>query len=219
MSKKTKFLKRGLAFLLAMIIALGSAMTAFAATSRTTWNGHNRFKVNGNDAYCIDFSAVSASSGSVSSTAYKTWNSLPSANKKKIELAITAAHNLGYYNSSDVKYFSVQYYIWMCSCKSAANASLSNWFKNEVKPYYDNVDKEVNRLWSIGVNFTDDRTLTNIPYDVGVYVPKVCGWDEYKFETLECVKKAKKTTRKYACSEMLLMMFRSANRELINIKK
>ena len=49
-----------------------------------------------------------------------------------------------------------------------------------------------------------------IPYDIGVYT--LAG----KQECLECAKKAKRHDRKYPALQMLLMMFRSANRE--NIK-
>ena len=40
-----------------------------------------------------------------------------------------------------------------------------------------------------------------------------------KYGHIECVKKAKKQIRKYPISEILLMMFRSSNRELIKYKK
>ncbi len=49
-----------------------------------------------------------------------------------------------------------------------------------------------------------------IPYKVGVYVP-----NDNIFYPLRCVKKAKNKTRTRTTTEMLLMMFRSANRELI----
>ena len=45
-----------------------------------------------------------------------------------------------------------------------------------------------------------------IPYKVGVLVPA-------KFGTLESIKKAKRTDRTRPVNEMLLMMFRSANRD------
>ena len=50
-----------------------------------------------------------------------------------------------------------------------------------------------------------------IPYAVGVF--ELCDGG------LVCVKKAKKTTRKRPVTEMLLMMFRSANRENIKRRK
>ena len=49
-----------------------------------------------------------------------------------------------------------------------------------------------------------------VPYDVGVY--------ELSNNCLSCVKKARLKTRERSVTEMLLMMFRSANRELIKIK-
>lgn len=50
----------------------------------------------------------------------------------------------------------------------------------------------------------------SIPYDVGVYEPSGDIW-----KPLKCVKKARQVTRKRSVAEMLLMMFRSSNRELI----
>lgn len=49
-----------------------------------------------------------------------------------------------------------------------------------------------------------------VPYDVGVYELTEYG--------LECVKKARLKTRERSVTEMLLMMFRSSNRDLIKQK-
>lgn len=54
----------------------------------------------------------------------------------------------------------------------------------------------------------------SIPYDVGVYEPSGDIW-----KPLKCVKKARQVTRKRSVAEMLLMMFRSSNRELIKKEK
>lgn len=52
-----------------------------------------------------------------------------------------------------------------------------------------------------------------IPYYVGVYVPDGLNyWGTWY--NLKCVKKAKRQDRKRPVSEMLLMMFRSAEREM-----
>lgn len=51
-----------------------------------------------------------------------------------------------------------------------------------------------------------EQVKQRIPYNVGVLIPSKCG-------TLESIKKAKRTDRTRAVSEMLLMMFRSANRD------
>ena len=51
-----------------------------------------------------------------------------------------------------------------------------------------------------------EQVKQRIPYNVGVLIPAKCG-------TLESIKKAKRTDRTRAVSEMLLMMFRSANRD------
>ena len=53
-----------------------------------------------------------------------------------------------------------------------------------------------------------EQVKTKIPYDIGVLIPPdtIC-------ESLTSVKNAKRTNRKYSVCEMLLMMFRSANRD------
>lgn len=51
-----------------------------------------------------------------------------------------------------------------------------------------------------------EQEKQRIPYNVGVLIPSKCG-------TLESIKKAKRTDRTRAVNEMLLMMFRSANRD------
>lgn len=51
-----------------------------------------------------------------------------------------------------------------------------------------------------------EQVKQRITYNVGVLIPSKCG-------TLESIKKAKRTDRTRAVSEMLLMMFRSANRD------
>lgn len=53
-----------------------------------------------------------------------------------------------------------------------------------------------------------EQVKTKIPYDIGVLIPSdiIC-------ESLTSVKNAKRINRKYSVCEMLLMMFRSANRD------
>ena len=51
-----------------------------------------------------------------------------------------------------------------------------------------------------------EQVKQKVPYNVGVLVPA-------KFDTLESIKKAKRTDRARPINEMLLMMFRSANRD------
>lgn len=51
-----------------------------------------------------------------------------------------------------------------------------------------------------------EQVKQRIPYNVGVLIPSKCG-------ALESIKKAKRTDRTRAVNEMLLMMFRSANRD------
>ena len=51
-----------------------------------------------------------------------------------------------------------------------------------------------------------EQVKQRVPYNVGVLIPAKCG-------TLESIKKAKRTDRTRAVNEMLLMMFRSANRD------
>ena len=59
-----------------------------------------------------------------------------------------------------------------------------------------------------------EEIKTSLPYNVGVYVPSGESW-----HPLKCVKKAQRSTRTKSVSEMLLMMFRSSNRELLKIRK
>lgn len=59
-----------------------------------------------------------------------------------------------------------------------------------------------------------EEIKTKIPYNVGVYEPSDSIW-----KPLKCVKKAKQVTRKRSVTEMLLMMFRTANRELHKLLK
>ena len=54
----------------------------------------------------------------------------------------------------------------------------------------------------------------SIPYDVGVLIPSADCW-----RALESVKKAKQKVRQYTAEEMLLMMYRSTQRELIKEKR
>lgn len=51
-----------------------------------------------------------------------------------------------------------------------------------------------------------EQVKQRIPYNVGVLIPSKC-------DTLESIKKAKRIDRTRAVNEMLLMMFRSANRD------
>ncbi len=60
-----------------------------------------------------------------------------------------------------------------------------------------------------------EKIKDEIPYHVGVYVLSV---DEFGNEYLESIKKVKRTDRNRPALEMLLMMFRSANRDA-NIRR
>lgn len=51
-----------------------------------------------------------------------------------------------------------------------------------------------------------EQVSQNIPYNIGVLVPA-------RFGTLKVIKKAKRTNRMRPVSEILLMMFRSSNRD------
>lgn len=59
-----------------------------------------------------------------------------------------------------------------------------------------------------------EKIKDEIPSDVGVFVPSY----DFYYEHLKSVKNAKKKTKKFTTYEMLLMMFRSANRETIKNK-
>lgn len=54
-----------------------------------------------------------------------------------------------------------------------------------------------------------EKVKDEIPYQVGVYSPA----ETWRGECLVSVKKGKRTDRKHPALEMLLMMFRSANRD------
>lgn len=54
-----------------------------------------------------------------------------------------------------------------------------------------------------------EKVKDEIPYRVGVYAPD----ETWQGEGLVSVKKAKRTDRKHPALEMILMMFRSANRD------
>lgn len=56
-----------------------------------------------------------------------------------------------------------------------------------------------------------DELNNYVPYNVGVY--------ELSNNCLTCVKKARLKIRERSVTEMLLMMFRSSNRELLKIKR
>ena len=72
-----------------------------------------------------------------------------------------------------------------------------------------------------GHNFIGDRNYYVMPSDVYEKVKHLIPWNigVYIFndKTMECIKKAHVVTRIRPCSEILLMMFRSANRENIKI--
>lgn len=55
-----------------------------------------------------------------------------------------------------------------------------------------------------------EKIKDEIPYRVGVYVPET---DRFHNSSLKSIKTAKRTDRKRPALEMLLMMFRSANRD------
>lgn len=57
-----------------------------------------------------------------------------------------------------------------------------------------------------------EQVKLKVPYDVGVFVPA-----STHFGSLESIKKAKRMDRKRPICEMLLMMFRSANRDKLKI--
>ena len=61
-------------------------------------------------------------------------------------------------------------------------------------------------------------TYLEIPHYVGVLVPRKKSYSGDWYE-LQSVKKAKRRDRERPVSEMLLMMFRSANREFLKLRK
>lgn len=58
-----------------------------------------------------------------------------------------------------------------------------------------------------------EECKNKIPHYVGIYIIN----ENSGYCDLKNIKKAKKVTRKYSVSEMLLMMFRSTNREILKL--
>lgn len=74
-----------------------------------------------------------------------------------------------------------------------------------------------------GLNFVGDYNYIVCPKglynEIKSHVPSYVGVYESNEDSLVCVKKAKVMPRERSVGEILLMMFRSSNRELIKIKK
>ena len=61
-----------------------------------------------------------------------------------------------------------------------------------------------------------EKVKNNIPYGIGVYVPFT---DDFQVKHLRSVKTARRSVREKPLTEMLFMMFRSANREIEKIRR
>ena len=61
-----------------------------------------------------------------------------------------------------------------------------------------------------------DKVKNEIPYGIGVYVPYI---DDSNVKHLTFVEVPKRHNREKSLAEILLMMFRSANREIKNIRR
>lgn len=61
------------------------------------------------------------------------------------------------------------------------------------------------------------KVKNEIPWNIGVYTSSLIEYNG--FLKLELVKKAKRKDRERSCSEMIFMMFRSANRDVVKGKK
>lgn len=137
--------------ILALFLVLMTVLSCFAMmplssyaldSSIEEWNGHHRFTVDGQDAFCINFGADSSGKFKNDAAAVTYWKGLGASKQNKIREIISCAADKKYLNSSDdTTYFGIQRAIWaVVSSKSEmseANGGLSDWFKSQTKAVYD----------------------------------------------------------------------------------
>ena len=95
--------KRVLSVLLAVLMAFScfaTSLTALADSSiKNVWtssdgHSHHRLKVNGKDAFCINYGQESTGKFKTDSAALKYWNSLGTTKKNKIQNALDTSKYL-----------------------------------------------------------------------------------------------------------------------------
>ena len=136
--------KRVLSVLLAILMVFScfaTSLTALADSSiKDVWtssdgHSHHRLKVNGKDAFCINYGQESTGKFKTDSAALKYWNSLGTTKKNKIQNILSCAEAKGYINGSDKEYFGIQRAIWnVVTTKS--EKELSDYFKSQTNSVY-----------------------------------------------------------------------------------
>lgn len=140
--------KRVLSVLLAVLMVFScfaTSLTALADSSiKDVWtssdgHSHHRLKVNGKDAFCINYGQESTGKFKTDSAALKYWNSLGNTKKNKIQNILSCAEAKGYINGSDKEYFGIQRAIWnVVTTKS--EKELKDYFKKETNSVYKSLN-------------------------------------------------------------------------------
>lgn len=140
--------KRVLSVLLAILMVFScfaTSLTALADSSiKDVWtssdgHSHHRLKVNGKDAFCINYGQESTGKFKTDSAALKYWNSLGTTKKNKIQNILSCAEAKGYINGSDKEYFGIQRAIWnVVTTKS--EKELSDYFKSQTNSVYKSLN-------------------------------------------------------------------------------
>lgn len=140
--------KRVLSVLLAVLMVFScfaTSLTALADSSiKDVWtssdgHSHHRLKVNGKDAFCINYGQESTGKFKTDSAALKYWNSLGTTKKNKIQNILSCADAKGYINGSDKEYFGIQRAIWnVVTTKS--EKELSDYFKSQTNSVYKSLN-------------------------------------------------------------------------------
>lgn len=140
--------KRVLSVLLAVLMVFScfaTSLTALADSSiKDVWtssdgHSHHRLKVNGKDAFCINYGQESTGKFKTDSAALKYWNGLGTTKKNKIQNILSCAEAKGYINGSDKEYFGIQRAIWnVVTTKS--EKELSDYFKSQTNSVYKSLN-------------------------------------------------------------------------------
>lgn len=140
--------KRVLSVLLAVLMVFScfaTSLTALADSSiKDVWtssdgHSHHRLKVNGKDAFCINYGQESTGKFKTDSAALKYWNGLGTTKKNKIQNILSCAEAKGYINGSDKEYFGIQRAIWnVVTTKS--EKELKDYFKKETNSVYKSLN-------------------------------------------------------------------------------
>lgn len=146
--------KRVLSALLAVLMVFScfaTGLTALANSSiKDVWTSsdgksHHRLKVNGKDAFCINYGEEASGKFKTDAAALKYWNSLGTTKKNKIQNILSCAEAKHYLksDSSDATYFAIQRAIWNV-VTTQSEKTLSEYFKSQTNTKY----KELNSSYS-----------------------------------------------------------------------